>query len=127
MGLSLFVVLGAARAASWTPVFEDAEHTVYVDLDRIKRDAHGYRLVWVMSDYTKHPLVDPGSGVTATVMVERDSIDCGMDRIKVLSAQLYDPQGNNLGQPDLSAQTYRDIPPDSTIEAIEHAVCGQEE
>ena len=127
VGVGLLIMLEAAQAASWTPVFADADHTVSVDAERVKDDGQGHRLVWVMSDYKKHPLVDSASGVIATVMVERDSVDCGLDRIKVLSAQLYDPQGNNLGQPDLSGQTYRDIPPDSAMEAVERAVCGQGE
>lgn len=123
VGIGLVVAVSSAQATDWKMIFDDSQHTVYLDPAGIKKDADGHVLVWVLSDFTKHPLYDANSNMTATGMIERDAIDCNLDRYKALSAQLYDPHGTNLGSPDLSTQTFRDIPPDSAVAAEEQAAC----
>ncbi|WP_179759259.1 surface-adhesin E family protein [Paraburkholderia bryophila] len=122
-GIGLVVAVSSAQATDWKMIFDDSKHTTYLNPAGIKKDADGHVLVWVLSDFTKHPLYDVNTNMMATRMIERDAIDCNLDRYRALSAQLYDPHGTNLGSPDLSTETFRDIPPDSAVAAVEQAAC----
>jgi hypothetical protein len=109
------------QAANWVKVYDGQYEIAYIDADNIKVDGEGHSLVWVQDDLSIHPLVS--GNTTAITMIVRQSIDCRLDRVKSLSAQLYSPQGNIIVSLDLSDRTFKDIQPDTPMEAVERAVC----
>ncbi|WP_186183732.1 surface-adhesin E family protein [Burkholderia gladioli] len=100
LGLCLAGVVCTAGAVNWVKVYAGERLIVYIDPDRIRTDGVGHKLVWTFGDYSQKPIMS--GNMTATAMIERYAIDCRLDRYLVLSAQLFDPQGNLLGSPDLT-------------------------
>ena len=121
VGLCLAGVVGTASAVNWVKVYEGSGLIVYVDPDHIKKDDAGHVLIWTFGDYSQKPVTS--GNMTATAMIDRYSIDCRLDRSLMLSAQLLDAQGNNLGSPDLTGKPYTDIAPGSAMSYVEAAAC----
>jgi hypothetical protein len=86
-------------------VYDGQYKIAYIDADNNKGDGKGHLLVWVQDDFSIHPLVS--GNTTAITMIVRQSIDCRLDRVKSLSAQLYSPQGNIIVSLDLSDHLQR--------------------